>query len=94
MTTKKLKYKSTTIYKQNILLSIKINRLKLTKKLVSKLRIFSKIDRFNKEQIFDKTVKLIENRKIIDKNSNYKRIVNKSVVSFLKRKYLIQVLSS
>jgi len=94
LTTKKLKYKSTTIYKQNILLSIKINRLKLTKKLVSKLRIFSKIDRFNKEQIFDKTVKLIENRKIIDKNSNYKRIVNKSVVSFLKRKYLIQVLSS
>ncbi len=63
MTTKKLKYKNIIICKQNILLLIKINKLRLTKKLISKSKIFNRTNRFNKEQIFNKTIKLIENRK-------------------------------
>ncbi len=68
---------------------IKINKLRLIEKLISRLKISSKINKFNKEQTFDKTIKSIKN---LSKRSNYKRIINKSVVNFLKEKYLIQVL--
>jgi len=70
-------------------LLIKINKLRLIEKLISRLKISSKINKFNKEQTFDKTIKSIKN---LSKRSNYKRIINKSVVNFLKEKYLIQVL--
>jgi len=70
-------------------LLIKIDKLRLIAKLVSKLRIFNKTSRFNKKQTLNKTIESI--KRTIDKNSNYERIVDKNVVNFLKERHLMRV---
>jgi len=72
-------------------LLIKIDKLRLIKKLISKLKTLNKTNKFNKEQILNKTIKSIKN---LNKNSNYKRIIDKNIISFLKEKYLMRALSS
>ncbi len=52
----------------------------------------SRTNRSNKEQTLNKIVKSI--KRIINKNNYYERIVDESVVSFLKEKHLMRASSS
>ncbi len=70
---------------------MKIDELRLTIKLVSKLRMFNRTNEFNKGRTFDKTIESI--KRIISRN-NYERTIDEDVVSFLKGEHLMRALSS